>query len=104
MPRTTPSQRKRTSIRAQGFTSQLSEWPTPLLARFLVARECHLWCALGAPLMTGALMSARYDMEAAELNMGQLRERVQLMRENPAILVEVLPRSHAGQHSTGGVV
>ena len=54
--------------------------------------------------MTGALMSATYDMEAAEPNMGQLRERVQLMRENPVILVEVLPRSHAGQHSTGGVV
>ena len=49
-------------------------------------------------------MSARYDMEAAEPNMGQLRERVELIRGNPVILVEVLPRSHAGQHSTGGVV
>jgi hypothetical protein len=49
-------------------------------------------------------MSARYDMEAAEPTMGQLRERLQLMRENPVILVEVLPRSHAGQYSTCGVV
>ena len=81
----------------------MSEWPTPLLARFLVARECHLWCALGAPLMTGALMSARYDMEAAEPNMGQLCERLQLIRENLVNRVEVRPLSRAGRHSTGGV-
>jgi hypothetical protein len=54
--------------------------------------------------MTGALMSATYDMEAAEPNMGQLRERVQLMRENPVNLVEVRPLSGAGRLSTGGVV
>jgi hypothetical protein len=49
-------------------------------------------------------MSARYDMEAAEPNMGQLRERVQLMRENPVNQVEVRPLSDVGRHSTGGVV
>ena len=48
-------------------------------------------------------MSARYDMEAAEPNMGQLRERVELIRGNPVILVEVRRLSRAGQHS-GGVV
>jgi hypothetical protein len=54
--------------------------------------------------MTGALMSARYDMEAAEPNMGELRERVQLMRDNPVNLVEVRPLSGAGRHPISGVV
>ena len=57
----------------------------------------------GAPLMTGALMSARNDMEATEPNVGQLRERVKLMRVNPVDLTEVRPLSDAGQRSTGGV-
>jgi hypothetical protein len=81
----------------------LSEWPTPLLARFLVARECHLWCALGAPLMTGALMSARYDMEAAEPTMGRLRGRVDVIRVDPVSVVEVRPMPGAGLHASCGV-
>jgi len=57
----------------------------------------------GAPLMTGALMSARNDMEAAKPNVGQLRGRVELMRDNPADAVEVRLRCDAGSRSTGGV-
>ena len=56
-----------------------------------------------APLMTGALMSARYDMEAAKPNAGQLRERVELMRGNPVDSVEVRLLSDVGLRSTGGV-
>jgi hypothetical protein len=48
-------------------------------------------------------MSARNDMEATEPNVGQLRERVKLMRVNPVDLTEVRPLSDAGQRSTGGV-
>jgi hypothetical protein len=48
-------------------------------------------------------MSAKNDMEAAEPNVGQLRERVELMRGNPADAVEVRLRSDAGSRSTGGV-
>jgi hypothetical protein len=81
--------------------------------RALSLPGCLSWCRLsdnalcgaqcGAPLMTGALMSARYDMEAAEPNMGQLCERLQLIRENLVNRVEVRPLSRAGQHSSGGV-
>jgi hypothetical protein len=53
--------------------------------------------------MTGALMSAKNDMEAAEPNVGQLRERVELMRGNPVSSVEVRPLSRAGLRSTGEV-
>jgi hypothetical protein len=53
--------------------------------------------------MTGALMSARYDMEATERNVAQLRERVELMRVTPIESVEVRLLSHAGLRSTGGV-
>ena len=56
-----------------------------------------------APLMTGALMSARYDMEATEPNVGQLRERVELMLGNPVISVEVRTLSDTGLRSSGGV-
>lgn len=49
-------------------------------------------------------MSARYDMEAAEPNMGQLCERVQLMRDNPVNQVEVQTLPGVGQPPTGGVV
>ncbi len=34
-------------------------------------------------------MSARYDMEAAEPNVGQLLERVELMQVSPSDTVEV---------------
>ena len=47
-------------------------------------------------LMTGALMSARYDMEAAEPNVAQLRERLELLRVKPIRSVEVQVLSHAG--------
>jgi len=57
----------------------------------------------GAPLMTGALMSARYDMEAAEPNVGQLRERVDVIRVDPVSLVEVRPVSVMGLHLSGRV-
>ena len=57
----------------------------------------------GAPLMTGALMSARYDMEAAKPNVGQLRERVELGRVSPVGPVTAQPLTHAGLRSTGGV-
>ena len=53
--------------------------------------------------MTGALMSARYDMEAAEPNMGQLCQCVRLIRGNLADRVEVRPLSRAGLRSTGEV-
>ena len=49
-------------------------------------------------------MSARYDMEAAEPSMGQLRKRVQLTRDNSVNQVEVRPLSGVGRHSTGEVV
>ena len=68
-----------------------------------VKRECGLWCAIGAPQMRGALMSARYDMEAAEPDMGQLRERVELMRVHPACSVEVRPLSGTGLRPAGWV-
>gem|GEM_PF-888968 len=48
---------------------------------------CGAQC--GAPQMRGALMSARYDMEAAEPNVGQLLERVELMQVSPSDTVEV---------------
>ena len=54
-------------------------------------------------LMTGALMSARYDTEATEPNVAQLRERVELMRVKPLDSVQVQLRSHAGMRATGGV-
>jgi hypothetical protein len=45
-------------------------------------------------------MSARYDMEAAEPSVGQLHERVELMRVNPFEPVGVRPISHVGLHPT----
>jgi hypothetical protein len=48
-------------------------------------------------------MSARNDMEAAKPNVGQLRERVELMRDNSADAVEVRLLCDAGSRSTGGV-
>ena len=48
-------------------------------------------------------MSARYDMEATEPNVGQLRERVELMLGNPVISVEVRALSDTGLRSTVGV-
>jgi hypothetical protein len=48
-------------------------------------------------------MSAKNDMEAAEPNVGQLRERVELMRGNPVNSVEVRRLSRADLRSTGGV-
>ena len=57
----------------------------------------------GAPLMTGALMSARYDMEAAKPNVGQPRERVELGRVSPVGPVTAQPLAQAGLRSTGGV-
>ena len=54
-------------------------------------------------LMTGALMSARYDMEATGRNVAQLRERVELLRVKPTHSVEVRLLSQAGMRSTGGV-
>jgi hypothetical protein len=55
-------------------------------------------------LMTGALMSARYGMEATEPNVAQLRERVELMGVKPIHSVQVRLLAHAGMRSTGGVV
>ena len=52
--------------------------------------------------MRGALMSARYDMEAAEPNVGQLRNRVELLRVSPDP-AEVQPGSDAGLRPTGWV-
>jgi hypothetical protein len=57
----------------------------------------------GAPLMTGALMSARYDMEAATPNVGQLRERVELSRIDPVDLVTTQLFSPVGLCSIGEV-
>lgn len=51
--------------------------------------------------MKGAPMSARYDMEAAEPNVGQLGEHVELMRVNPVNSVEGRPL--AGLRSIGWV-
>jgi hypothetical protein len=48
-------------------------------------------------------MSARYDVEAAEPNLGQLCERAELTRGDPANSVEMRPLSHPGLRSTGGV-
>jgi hypothetical protein len=48
-------------------------------------------------------MSARNDMEAAEPNVGQLRRRVELRRDNPVNQIEVRPLSSAGLRSTGEV-
>jgi len=48
-------------------------------------------------------MSARYDMEAAEPTMGQLRGRVDVIRVDPVSVVEVRPMSGTGLHCTGGV-
>ena len=49
--------------------------------------------------MTGALMSARYDMEAAEPNAGHLHTHVTLLQVNPSAaeaktLVDAGPRSN----------
>jgi len=53
----------------------------------------------GAPLMRGALMSARYDMEAAEPDAGHLHTHVTLLQVNPgaaeiATLADAGPRSN----------
>jgi hypothetical protein len=48
-------------------------------------------------------MSARNDMEVAEPNMGQLRERVELIRVTPLRSVEVRPLSDVGLCPTGWV-
>ena len=48
-------------------------------------------------------MSARYDMEAAEPNMGQLRERVDVIRVDPVSLAEVRPVCVMGLHLSGRV-
>ena len=48
-------------------------------------------------------MSARYDMEAAEPNMGPLRERVDVIRVDPVSLAEVRPQSVMGLHLSGRV-
>lgn len=53
--------------------------------------------------MTGALMSARNDKGAAGPSVGQLRERVEMMRGNPVDSVEVRPGHLAGLRATGGV-
>jgi hypothetical protein len=53
--------------------------------------------------MTGALMSARNDMEAAEPKLGHLREGVELMRVHHVASFEVRPLSDAGLRSTGWV-
>jgi hypothetical protein len=57
----------------------------------------------GAPLMTGALMSARNDMEAAEPSVDQLHHCVELPRVDPFVSAEVRPLCDAGLRSTGGV-
>ena len=62
-----------------------------------------LWCAMQVPLTTGALMSARNDMEAAEPNVGQLHHCVELPRVDPFVSAEVRPLSYAGLRSTGEV-
>ena len=111
-----PERRDRTrSIRNGAIATQTHEYSClgahipivrmadPVASGFLVARQCHLWCVLGAPLMTGALMSARYDMEAAEPTMGQLRGRVDVIRVDPVSAVEVRPMSVTGLHCTCGV-
>ena len=48
-------------------------------------------------------MSARYDMEAAEPTLGQLRERVDVIRVDPVSLIEVRPLSVMGLRSSGRV-
>jgi len=48
-------------------------------------------------------MSARNDMEAAEPNVGQLHERVELPRVGPFVSAEVRTLSDAGLRSSGGV-
>jgi hypothetical protein len=48
-------------------------------------------------------MSARNDMEVAEPNMGQLRERVESIRVTPVGSVEVRPLSDAGLCPAGWV-
>jgi hypothetical protein len=53
--------------------------------------------------MRGALMSARNDMEVADPNMGELRERVELMPVTAVNSAEVRPLSDPGLRSTGWV-
>jgi hypothetical protein len=77
--------------------------PTRLSGWLAVARQCRLWCAMRRPLMRGALMSARNDMEAAEPTLGQLRERVELRRAHPVDSFEVRLLSDAGLRSSGWV-
>jgi hypothetical protein len=48
-------------------------------------------------------MSARNDMEAAKPNMGQLHERVELIRVTPVRSVVVRPLSDAGLCPSGWV-
>jgi len=55
------------------------------------------------PLMRGALMSARYDMEVGEPDTGQLRERVQLTAVTSLDIVDVPSFSDARLGSNGRV-
>jgi len=93
---------------AQGSVTLQRPTPARALARPGWCSGCRLRenaaCGVqpGAPLMTGALMSARYDMEAAEPNVGQLRNRVELLRVSPDP-AEVQPGSDAGLRPTGWV-
>lgn len=83
--------------------------PSPALARpgclpcWRLSDNAVCGAQRGAPLMTGALMSARNDMEAAEPNVGQLHERVELTRVGPFVSAELRPPCDAGLRSTGGV-
>ena len=52
----------------------------------------------GVPLMRGALMSARYDMEAVEPEAGHLHTHVTLLQVNPSA-AEAKTLVDAGPHS-----
>jgi hypothetical protein len=77
--------------------------PTRFAGSVTVARECRLWFAMGDPQMRGALMSAKNDIEVAEPTLGELRERVELMRTTTVSSGQVGPLFDTGLRSTGWV-
>jgi hypothetical protein len=107
-PRTYVSERKGESfvvdqLSGSGVRKRLR--PTPFFTSVAPhARMPRVVCAMRRPTDERALMSVRFDMEAAEPNPGQPREGVELMPVSLGDTVEVQRLRDAGPGSSGRVV
>jgi hypothetical protein len=78
--------------------------PTPLFTSVAArARMPRVVCAMRRPTDERALMSVRFDMEAAEPNPGQPRDGVELMPVSLGESLEVQRLRDAGPGSSGPV-